>query len=109
MMELDGFRWGNLSYSTADAWILNNFKQELEDFTVNFNNKALGLAMRILEKQNSAQKPISSLKLADQSMQREAEILNQLTLRQLNDMRREAKDQNKKADLELVSGESVGS
>ena len=103
--ELDRFRWGNLEYSNVDEWILKDFKPALEEVNVNYNRQAIGLALKILEKQRFAPNPLSPEELADPQYQREAAILNQMTLRQLKDLRQEARAHRDRVEDEIEQAE----
>ena len=105
--QFDLFRWGNLSYSEVDEWILKHFKEQLEEINRTFNRQALDLALVIVDLQSSSPAPIPPANLADQSLQREAEILNELTLRKLSNLRSEASSHKENIEADLAPAELV--
>jgi len=105
--QFDLFRWGNLSFSEVDEWILKYFKEQLEEINRSFNRQALDLAIAIVDRQSSSSEPIPPAKLADQPLQREAEILNELALRKLSNLRGEALSHKEDMEAALIPAEAV--
>jgi hypothetical protein len=93
LSELDRFRWGNLGYTDVDAWILKNNRERLIEINTDYNRRALDLAIEIVKRQQTSSAPLSPLHLADSRLLRDAEILNELTLREVAALRNDAKSQ----------------
>jgi radical SAM superfamily enzyme YgiQ (UPF0313 family) len=105
--QFDLFRWGNLSFTEVDEWILNHSKGQLAEINREYNRQALDFALEIINRQSLSGKPVPANKLADQQMQKEAFVLNESTLRKLSNLRREAESQKEIMEAELVSEEVV--
>lgn len=93
MMELDSFRWGNLDYSDENLWVLENRPEELKQINADFNRQALDMGLTILDRQSQLKDALLPLILADEKMIREAEILNEQTLREIKSLKREMGEQ----------------
>lgn len=87
MMELDTFRWGNLDYTPENKWVLNFRKDELKQMNRNYNQQALDIALEIVRRQAQTEQPLAPSILADNKLMREAEILNELTIREIHSLR----------------------
>lgn len=89
MMELDSFRWGNLDYSPENRWVLQHRSEVLREINRNYNRQALDLSMEVVNRQARDKEPIPPTTLADSKLIREAEILNELTIREIQNLRRQ--------------------
>jgi anaerobic magnesium-protoporphyrin IX monomethyl ester cyclase len=107
LSDLDRFRWGNLSYSDTDEWILKHFKQNLEEINTEYNRQVIGMALEIVKKQAASPEVISPEQLADPQMRRDAEIFNQMTLNRLKDLRKQAKDHRNEAEEDVEQVKAV--
>jgi anaerobic magnesium-protoporphyrin IX monomethyl ester cyclase len=107
LSELDLFRWGNISYSEIDSWILSYFKSELYQISLKYTQQALLLANKVVEKQQSASEVLAATKLVDLTLQREAELLNGLTLKNISSLRKEALAHKNGLELVLSPSEEI--
>ena len=103
--QFDLFRWGNLSFTEVDQWILDHFRERLLEITREYNRQALDFALEIVNRQSALAKPAPPIRLADEQMQKKAALLDKFTLLELTTLRNEAASQMESMDAELVPDE----
>ncbi|MCK5268582.1 MAG: cobalamin-dependent protein [Spirochaetes bacterium] len=102
MSELDGFRWGNLGYLESDLWILDHFKENLNEISAEYNRQAIEISRQVVKRQQVTTEAINPDELADQELTRQAELLNRQTLWQIKELRNEAMDDKKNHEVERI-------
>ncbi len=102
MMELDVFRWGNLSYAEIDSKVLEYRREQLKQVNKEYNRSALDLALTVVNRQAEAQEAVAPDKLADAGLVREAELLNELTIREISKLRAEVQAFSNGAMVESI-------
>ena len=102
LMELDKFRWGNLDYTDPDCWILKHRREELRDLNREYNRDVLDLAIEIVQHQSKSTEPIEPTSLADGRLNRQAEIINETTLRKISSLRDEMQETDEDLEVNTV-------
>ena len=102
LMELDKFRWGNLDYTDPDCWILKHRREELRDLNREYNRDVLDLAIEIVQHQSKSTEPIEPTSLADGRLIRQAEIINETTLRKISSLRDEMQETDEDLEVNTV-------
>jgi radical SAM superfamily enzyme YgiQ (UPF0313 family) len=102
MSELDGFRWGNLGYLESDLWILDHFKENINEISAEYNRQAIEISREVVKRQQVTTEVLDPDELADQELIRQAEILNRQTIWQIKELRNEAMNHKKDHQVEMA-------
>ncbi|HUI87193.1 MAG TPA: radical SAM protein [Anaerolineales bacterium] len=105
--QFDLFRWGNLSFTEVDQWILDHSKPQLDELNRNYNRQALDFALAVVNRQLQSSTPLSVMSLADSQMQKDAMLLDRITLNELASLRREAAIQKDGTGEAALASEEV--